>query len=103
MYIKSWDDFYAAAEKLYLSNPLKTRYVIKYRNVDRALVLKVTDDQVCVKFKTDQAQDAKKMEKLNNLFMKYMTSKEIVKIEEPTIASSSSTTLSSSPTTKGKK
>ncbi|KAF7100614.1 hypothetical protein CFC21_102107, partial [Triticum aestivum] len=27
----------------------------------------------CLKFKTDQAQDAKKMEKLNNIFFALMT------------------------------
>ncbi|KAG2713534.1 hypothetical protein I3760_04G180400 [Carya illinoinensis] len=49
-----------------------TRYVMKYRNCDGKLVLKVTDNRECLKFKTDQAQDAKKMEKLNNIFFTLM-------------------------------
>ncbi|KAK9945188.1 hypothetical protein M0R45_010714 [Rubus argutus] len=32
----------------------------------------VTDNKECLKFKTDQAQDAKKMEKLNNIFFTLM-------------------------------
>ncbi|PHU01689.1 Signal recognition particle 9 kDa protein [Capsicum chinense] len=45
---------------------------MKYRHSDGKLVLKVTDDKECLKFKTDQAQDAKKMEKLNNIFFTLM-------------------------------
>uniref|UniRef100_A0A453RAL2 Signal recognition particle 9 kDa protein n=1 Tax=Aegilops tauschii subsp. strangulata TaxID=200361 RepID=A0A453RAL2_AEGTS len=51
----------------------RTRYCMKYRHCDGKLVLKVTDDRECLKFKTDQAQDAKKMEKLNNIFFALMT------------------------------
>uniref|UniRef100_K3YBD2 Signal recognition particle 9 kDa protein n=2 Tax=Setaria italica TaxID=4555 RepID=K3YBD2_SETIT len=46
---------------------------MKYRHSEGKLVLKVTDDRECLKFKTDQAQDAKKMEKLNNIFFALMT------------------------------
>ncbi|KAK6164556.1 hypothetical protein DH2020_001420 [Rehmannia glutinosa] len=49
-----------------------TRYSMKYRHCDGKLVLKVTDDKECIKFKTDQAQDAKKMEKFNNIFFTLM-------------------------------
>ncbi|KAF7825860.1 signal recognition particle 9 kDa protein [Senna tora] len=49
---------------------LQTRYVMKYRHCDDGkLVLKVTDNR---EFKTDQAQEAKKMEKLNNIFFALM-------------------------------
>lgn len=46
MYIDSWDSFLQQAEALYRANPLKTRYVTKYRHCDGKLVLKVTDDTV---------------------------------------------------------
>jgi signal recognition particle subunit SRP9 len=46
--------------------------VMKYRHCDGKLVLKVTDNRECLKFKTDQAQDMRKMEKLNNLFFTMM-------------------------------
>lgn len=45
MYIDNWDSFYQQAEELYRSNPLKTRYVTKYRHCDGKLALKVTDDR----------------------------------------------------------
>lgn len=44
MYVESWDSFLQQAEDLYLANPLRTRYSIKYRHCDGKLVLKVTDD-----------------------------------------------------------
>ncbi|XP_057827642.2 signal recognition particle 9 kDa protein isoform X2 [Cryptomeria japonica] len=69
-YVDSWDEFAERAVLLFRSDP--TRYVMKYRHCDGKLVLKVTDNKVCLKFKTDQAQDAKKMEKLNNVFFTLM-------------------------------
>ncbi|KAK1373091.1 hypothetical protein DCAR_0314184 [Daucus carota subsp. sativus] len=72
VYITSWDDFVERSVQLFRAHPDKTRYVMKYRNCDGKLVLKVTDDKECLKFKTDQAQDAKKMEKLNNIFFTLM-------------------------------
>lgn len=44
MYLDDFEAFYQQAEALYRSQPLKTRYCIKYRNCDGILVLKVTDD-----------------------------------------------------------
>ncbi|CAN4094901.1 unnamed protein product [Withania somnifera] len=72
VYITSWDDFVERSVQLFRADPEKTRYVMKYRHSDGKLVLKVTDDKECIKFKTDQAQDAKKMEKLNNIFFTLM-------------------------------
>ena len=40
-YIAAWDEFARAAEKLYLSDPLKCRCVTKYRHADGKLVMKV--------------------------------------------------------------
>ncbi|CAN6276422.1 unnamed protein product, partial [Urochloa humidicola] len=73
VYLDSWDDFVERSVQLFRADPSATRYVTKYRHCDGKLVLKVTDDRECLKFKTDQAQDAKKMEKLNNIFFALMT------------------------------
>ena len=43
MYIEHWDAFYEQAVALYRANPLKTRFVTKYRHCDGKLTLKVTD------------------------------------------------------------
>lgn len=103
VYIEEWETFFAEAEKLYTEHPAhvrascapqallladtpllrpQTRYVVKYRHCDGKLVLKVTNDRVCLKFATDQAQDAKRMEKLNNLFFSYMCGKDPHQEEE---------------------
>ncbi|ONK61308.1 uncharacterized protein A4U43_C08F28370 [Asparagus officinalis] len=72
VYIDSWDDFVERSVQLFKDNPESSRYVMKYRHCDGKLVLKVTDNRQCLKFKTDQAQEAKKMEKLNNIFFTLM-------------------------------
>ncbi|KAJ6938623.1 signal recognition particle 9 kDa protein [Populus alba x Populus x berolinensis] len=73
VYMASWDEFVDRSVQLFRADPDSTRYVMKYRHCDGKLVLKVTDNKECLKFKTDQAQEAKKMEKLNNLFFTLMS------------------------------
>uniref|UniRef100_A0AAV2KEV7 Signal recognition particle 9 kDa protein n=1 Tax=Knipowitschia caucasica TaxID=637954 RepID=A0AAV2KEV7_KNICA len=51
----------------------KVRVVLKYRHCDGNLCIKVTDNAV---YKTDQAQDVKKIEKLHGKLMRLMVSKE---------------------------
>jgi len=55
---------------------VQTRFVVKYRHCDSSLVLKVTDDFQCIKYRTDQLQDVKKLEKLNGVLMRIMVAKE---------------------------
>jgi len=75
VYFTSWKPFFEAAQKLHTENPTKTRYVVKYRHCDSKLVLKVTDDKTCLKYKASHAQIVKKMDKLNNLFLRSSTEK----------------------------
>ena len=75
-YIDSLETFVAEAEKLYVEHPEHTRYVAKYRHVDGKLELKVTNDRVCLKFLTDQRQDLKRIDKLNNLLLTHMVGKD---------------------------
>jgi signal recognition particle subunit SRP9 len=76
VFLESLDAFVAEAEKLYVEHPDHTRYVTKYRHCDGKLELKVTNDRVCLKYVTDQQQDLKRIEKLNNLFLTYMCGKD---------------------------
>jgi hypothetical protein len=46
MYVEDFNAFYQQAEELLLKDPIKTRYVVKYRHTEGKLVLKVTDDVV---------------------------------------------------------
>ncbi|XP_010278129.1 PREDICTED: signal recognition particle 9 kDa protein-like [Nelumbo nucifera] len=82
VYITSWDEFVERSIQLFRADPQSSRYVMKYRHCDGKLVLKVTDNRECLKFKTDQAQDARKMEKLNNIFFTLMTRGPDVDISE---------------------
>jgi len=72
MYIEDWDTFFLQAQELQRKRPLHTRYCIKYSHKEGKLVLKVTDDVVCLQYKTDQQLDIKRMEKLNTIFFAMM-------------------------------
>jgi len=75
VYFDSWDEFAAAVEQLCVAEPRKFRFVVKYRHCDGKLVLKGTDDQVCLKYRTEQQQDIKKLEKLNSVLMRHAVAK----------------------------
>lgn len=75
-YISSWEEFARAAELLYVEDPLNFRFVTKYRHNDGKLVLKCTDNKVCLMYQTGASQDIKKIEKLTTQFMRHMASKD---------------------------
>ena len=54
----------------------QVRYSTKYNHSEGCLVVKMTDDVVCLQYKTDAAQDVKKMDKFVNNLMRHMASKE---------------------------
>ncbi|XP_065046070.1 signal recognition particle 9 kDa protein-like isoform X2 [Musa acuminata AAA Group] len=72
VYIASWDEFVERSVQLFRADPHSSRYAMKYRHCDGKLILNVTDNRECLKFRTDQAQNARKMEKLNNIFFTLM-------------------------------
>ena len=55
---------------------IQVRYTMKYNHSKGALEMKMTDDIVCLQYKTDAAQDMKKMDKFVNNLMRHMASKE---------------------------
>jgi hypothetical protein len=59
-----------------LANFLQTRFVTKLRKCDGALVLKVTNDVTCLKYKTDSAADVKNVERLTSWFLSQATRKQ---------------------------
>ncbi|XP_023704956.1 signal recognition particle 9 kDa protein isoform X2 [Cryptotermes secundus] len=75
-YVKSWEEFEKAAERLYLQDPMKVRYSMKYTHNKGCLSLKLTDDVDCLQYKTEIVQDLKKVEKFINNLMRHMASKE---------------------------
>ena len=74
--IENWKEFSGAVEALYLESPNKTRLTMKYRHNDGSLVVKCTDDKVCLLYKTQNQQDIKKIEKLNLQLMTHMANQE---------------------------
>ncbi|XP_044762429.1 signal recognition particle 9 kDa protein [Coccinella septempunctata] len=75
-FLKSWEEFERAAEKLYMQAPSKVRYNMKYVHSKNHLILKMTDNVVCLQFKTEIAQDVRKIDKFLNNLMRHMVSKE---------------------------
>jgi len=76
MLTASWEEFSKSAEKLYLNDPMKCRFVTKYRHCDGKLEIKITDDRVVLQYRTEHTQDVKKLEKLTSHLMRHMASKE---------------------------
>lgn len=54
----------------------QARYVIQYDHQKGCLCMKMTDDVVCIQYKSDAAQDVRRMEKFVNNLMRHMASKE---------------------------
>ncbi|KAM8946420.1 signal recognition particle 9 kDa protein [Pelodytes ibericus] len=75
-HIPSWEEFVRAAEKLYQADPMKVRVVLKYRHCSGTLCIKITDDITCLLYRTDQAQDVKKIEKFHSQLMRLMVARE---------------------------
>ncbi|KAG8835297.1 hypothetical protein FRC17_004341 [Serendipita sp. 399] len=72
VFIKSWSEYQAKAEKLYEEQPTRTRYCVKYRAIDGILVLKVTDDNICLKYKTRSSIMLNRFEAFNLSIMSKM-------------------------------
>ncbi|XP_023371225.1 signal recognition particle 9 kDa protein-like [Otolemur garnettii] len=60
---QTWEEFSQ------LTHPIKTCVVLKYRYLGGSLYIRVTDDLVCLMYRTDQTQDVKKIEKFHSQLM----------------------------------
>ncbi|XP_021946291.1 signal recognition particle 9 kDa protein [Folsomia candida] len=74
MYLKSWDDFEKGAERLYLQDPLKCRYNILYIHKKGIFKVKMTNDVVCLQYKSESIQECKRMEKFISNLLRHMAS-----------------------------
>ncbi|EPQ55719.1 signal recognition particle, SRP9/SRP14 subunit [Gloeophyllum trabeum ATCC 11539] len=72
VYISSWQEYQEAAEALYAKSPNTTRYVVKWRALEGKLVLKITDNVTCLKFKTYSSIFLNRFEALNLSLMQKM-------------------------------
>lgn len=76
MYIQSWQEFQDAAEALYAKSPVDTRYCVKWKASEGKLVLKITDDTSCIKFKTYSSIFLNRFEALNLSLMEKMQNRQ---------------------------
>jgi len=72
VYIPSWQEFQDAAENLYEKSPNSTRYCVKWKSSEAKLVLKITDNTTCLKFKTYSSVYLNRFEALNLTLMRKM-------------------------------
>lgn len=75
--IASWDEFSRAAERLYLNNPDKCRFVVKYRHTNGKLYVKITDDSTVYQYETEVTYDLRSMPLLKSL-LRYMAATNIL-------------------------
>ena len=76
VFVKNWEDFEIAAENMYMKNPKNCRFTVKYVHKKGNTVLKMTDNEKCVQYKTEILPDVKKMERFTSNLMWQMASKE---------------------------
>ncbi|KAI5454381.1 hypothetical protein NCC49_004436 [Naganishia albida] len=74
VYLKNWSDFESATTALYNQAPTKVRYCVKFRPKEGHLVLKVTDDVKCLKYKTYSSIILNRFEALNLRLLTSMAS-----------------------------
>ncbi|KAE9549148.1 hypothetical protein FO519_007634 [Halicephalobus sp. NKZ332] len=74
-FFSSFEEFAKAVEKLYGVSGNRCRFVTKYKHDEGKVVLKFTDDVVCLQFSSDQQQDLKRLEKLTATLMRNITVK----------------------------
>ncbi|KAJ7156179.1 signal recognition particle, SRP9/SRP14 subunit [Mycena filopes] len=81
VYIHAWQDYQDAAEALYGKSPSNTRYCVKWKSSEGKLVLKITDNTTCIKFKTYSSIFLNRFEALNLSLMEKMQNRR--KVEPP--------------------
>ncbi|WRT69094.1 uncharacterized protein IL334_006077 [Kwoniella shivajii] len=80
VYIKNWTDFETATTDLYARSPSKVRYCVKFVPKSGELVLKVTDDIKCIKYKSHSSIILNRFESLNLRLLTQMTNTKVKRI-----------------------
>ncbi|WWC73073.1 uncharacterized protein I206_107038 [Kwoniella pini CBS 10737] len=73
VYIKNWTDFETATTDLYARAPSKVRYSVKFVPKSGELVLKVTDDIKCIKYKSFSSIILNRFDSLNLRLLNQMS------------------------------
>ncbi|KAM0754894.1 signal recognition particle, SRP9/SRP14 subunit [Meredithblackwellia eburnea MCA 4105] len=72
---RNWQEYSDAAKRLVKESPHKVRYCTKWRHELGLLVLKVTDDSKCLKFKTRSSLYLNRFEILTRQLLELMHNK----------------------------
>ncbi|KAF5367344.1 hypothetical protein D9615_010267 [Tricholomella constricta] len=97
VYIHSWQDYQDAAEALYAKSPTTARYCVKWKSSEGKLVLKITDNTTCIKFKTYSSIFLNRFEALNLSLMQKMQNKRPASPPAPTPPLALPTTAAAEP------
>nr|GAT48324.1 predicted protein [Mycena chlorophos] len=95
MYIHGWQEYQEKAEELYAASPNKTRYCVKWR--EGKLVLKITDNTTCLKFKTSSSVFLNRFEALNLALIQKMQNRRPPAPQTHLVAASVPATKAESP------
>eukprot|EP00933_Yihiella_yeosuensis_P077166 TRINITY_DN8735_c0_g1_i2.p1 TRINITY_DN8735_c0_g1~~TRINITY_DN8735_c0_g1_i2.p1 ORF type:complete len:117 (+),score=32.56 TRINITY_DN8735_c0_g1_i2:97-447(+) len=88
VYLDDFEEFEAASSALFQQSPMKTRYLIKYRHQDgkagrNALILKVTNNAICLKFRTNEIGNLKLVERFSQSYARWMVTKDLSTVDAP--------------------
>ena len=67
--ISDWEEFDGRVRDLCAKNPLTARCVVKFRNKENVVVLKIMAGSEVVKYKTKNPEDIGKIEDFNTFFL----------------------------------
>mmetsp|Transcript_50039 Transcript_50039/g.128796 ORF Transcript_50039/g.128796 Transcript_50039/m.128796 type:complete len:101 (-) Transcript_50039:341-643(-) len=73
MKVSNFDEFLETSKAIFENHPYKARYLYKYRKCDARIEMKVTDDEKCIKYVTESANDLKAIEQFNGLILHVTT------------------------------
>lgn len=74
VYVSNWVDFLLLAGDIFKNTDKNPRYVIKLKKKEKQFILKVTDDEKCIKFKISQSYPHQQVLEMNETFMKWCNS-----------------------------
>ncbi|TIB31329.1 hypothetical protein E3P86_03349 [Wallemia ichthyophaga] len=81
--VKSWKEYQKRSIELFSDNPKKYRYCVKWRAAKKDLVVKSTNDHLCLKYKTQSASILNRFLSFNRKLGFLMSDTEDFQIQQP--------------------
>eukprot|EP00049_Salpingoeca_infusionum_P022807 m.8883 g.8883 ORF g.8883 m.8883 type:complete len:81 (-) comp5405_c0_seq2:490-732(-) len=70
MYVEEWREFMDQSEALFKSDPDRCRFVVQYNDSGQSLIIKATNDKVCIMYRTSLLDDVKRLDKFSAKLMR---------------------------------